>query len=138
MMTNTPCTLYNAYEKDGRTFYERTVLQDVFWDGAFSGGGTGKRVKNEQTGRIFVPFSVFSQGKGFLLPKEWAATEGKTTAFTLKPGDYLVKGICEIEFGPDHPIRHMAQEQDEVVCISSVQTRDFGSSSLCHWEIGGV
>lgn len=138
MQTNTSCTLYNRYEKDGGVCYQKTILDAVFWDGGRQGGGTGKTQKQEETGRVFVPFCVFAEGRTYCKPKEWDALPDKSKYFTLRPGDYLVKGDCPGEYGPARPIRYLAQEYDDVLTISTVSTRDFGNKEMQHWEIGGV
>ena len=144
MQTNTSCTLYNRYEKNNGVYYQKTVLKAVFWDGGQQGGergrqgGTGKTQKKEETGRVFIPFFVFAGGRTYCKPKEWDSLPDKSKFFTLRPGDYLVKGDCSGEYGPEHPIRYLAQEYDDVLTISTVSTRDFGSKEMQHWEIGGV
>lgn len=135
MYTNTSATIYNK-RKTGE--YLRTVLDSVFWNES-QGTRYGQDGRHGQDGLFCaIPFSV-ETGKTYTLPKEWdrIELEDAKKSWTLKPGDLIVKGECPYKYGPESPISQLTSQYDGVYTITSVQTADFGSKDMRHWEVSG-
>lgn len=97
-----------------------------------------KRRKKKRRDGYSSRSSCLPEGERTVSQKNGTPFRIKANALLCCPGDYLVKGDCSGEYGPEHPIRYLAQEYDDVLTISTVSTRDFGSKEMQHWEIGGV
>ena len=135
MYTNTPATLYNALHQGNTTVYRRTVLSAVFWQDDKQASIAKAGLTGADRARVFVPFSVEAQGKSYLAPALWwQSPDGR---FTFQPKDYLVKGICPYEYAAGkHPLTELLA-LDNVLTLTQVDTRDFGSAEMRHWELGG-
>lgn len=130
MLTNTVVTLYNRYMDDGAEKYSRTVLRDVSWQAGRQHAFTQDGVSGGSVADVYIPFSVDAEGKRYLLPKQFTP-EG----WTLQKKDYLVKGVCPYEHGLASPVSELLSRYDDVVTITGVETCDFGSAALAHWEV---
>lgn len=140
MRTNTPMTLYNRYiDPETRSeAYQRTALSAVQWENSKAAnvratGGT--MAANQAT--IFIPKAL---GANYLLPKAWALAivdeEYEDDKWTLQPGDFVVKGTVAEEITSEFSISALQAKYDNVLAITSVDTMDYGSLSLQHWEVG--
>lgn len=135
MYTNTSATIY-AKTKTGE--YLRTMLDAVFWDGS-QGTRYSQGARHSQDALfVAIPFSV-ETGKKYLPPKEWerAGMEDAKKHWTLKPGDLIVKGECPYLHSPESPIGILTSQYDNVYTITLVDTADFGSEDMQHWEVSG-
>lgn len=131
MLTNTAATLYNRYTEEGEEKYSRTVLEAVSWQAGRSYTLSGEVVSGGSTVDVFIPISVETDGKPYLPPKQFTPD-----GFTFNKQDYLVKGVCDWEYSPEHPIKELLSSYDNVVTIISVETCDYGSPEMSHWEVG--
>lgn len=131
MQTNTNITIYNKYfDKTTRADkYKRIVINSVFWD-------ENKAVNRIQSGLdsadkllVVIPFRNAVQAS-YLNPKEFEGIEG---TFTLQAGDRIVKGAIDYEITTK--VTDLDKEY-EAYTITSVDTKDFGSPHMRHWEIG--
>ncbi len=135
MFTNTSATIY-IKRKTGE--YLRTVLDAVFWNES-QGTRYSQDGRHSQDGLFCaIPFSVKTE-KTYALSKEWEQMnlEDAKKSWTLKPGDLIVKGDCPYMYGPESPISALTSQFDGVYAITSVQTADFGSEDMRHWEVSG-
>lgn len=148
MYTPHVVTLYNATE-DATTLelkYNITVLDGVFLD-------IGKARNVEKTGladanavTLFIPFSVSATDgvtgakKAYMPPKAYRALADKTGYWTLEPGGeasgsdcFFIKGKVVSSDG----YRSLREAVDNVYDVSTVDLRDFGSTAMQHWQVGG-
>ena len=88
---------------------------------------------------IFIPFTVTSQ-KNYALPKIFDAVSDKKNIFTLKPGDLIVKGIIDFELTGEKGKNEKAllNAHDNVRVVKAVDTCDYGSGDMRHWEVVAV
>lgn len=131
MITNTAATLYNRYTEDGQEKYARTVLRDVSWQGARQYVFSREGAQGGYVADIYIPFTVDAEGKSYLPPAAFSP-EG----FTLQKRDYIAKGDCPYEHGPEHPITELLSGY-EVVAITDIETCDYGPKATAHWEVSG-
>lgn len=139
MVTNADITLYNKIYGCDKTGYKRTYLYGVMWQDV-----TG--VQSEENGLavgdhtdIYIPFMV-TTAKKYVLPKIFHAVSGREKIFTLRPGDVVVKGIIDFELtgekGSDE--KALLNSYDGVRVIKTVDTCDYGSGDMKHWEVTAV
>lgn len=131
MLTNTAATLYNRHTESGTEKYARTVLRNVSWQAGKQYTFSKEGVSGGNTAEVYIPFSVDAEGKEYRTPCSFSPD-----GFTLQKKDYLVKGVCPYEHGPAHPITELLSGYDNVVTITSIETCDYGSAALAHWEVG--
>lgn len=145
MYTPHTVTLYNVGREDPETYQKDvniTILRGVFLD-------CSKAVNVSKTGQegadavnLLIPFSVEAEDgangrkKRYARPKEYALAQDKSLLWTLEPGNrcFFVKGEL-VEPGWDfQPIN---SRYDDVYQVTKVDTKDFGSEEMQHWEVGG-
>nr|DAQ38489.1 MAG TPA: hypothetical protein [Caudoviricetes sp.] len=134
MYTNSNITIYNKYfDKATRTDkYQRTILYGVFWDCKKAVNRIQSGLENADEAFIAIPFVVDS-GKKYIVPKEFEKLDDKTGYFTLQEGDRVVQG--EIDFEVTGKLSDL-DKQYEAFTITSVDTKNFGSPHMRHWEVG--
>lgn len=134
MITNSNITIYNRYFNPTTRLdsYQRTVLQGVFWDDKKAVNRIQSGLQDADEVLIIIPFSVNSD-KQYISPKEFEKLEDRTGYFTLREGDRVVRGVIDFE------ITGKVSDLDkkyEAFTITSVDTKDFGSPHMRHWEVG--
>lgn len=134
MRTNADITIYNRYfDFETRLDkYQRTVLKGVFWDEKKAVNTIQSGLESADSVFIAIPFQV-SSDKQYLSPKEFEKAEDRSKYFTLQEGDRIVKG--NIDFEIISKVSDLDKEY-EAFTITSVDTKDFGSSHMRHWEVG--
>jgi len=134
MKTNTSITLYNKYfDKATRMDkYQRTILENVFFDDRKAVNKLQSGMENADEAMIVIPFSVISN-RSYKRPMEFQNLIEKTSNFTLKEGDRIVKGA--INFDIEGRLSDLDKNY-EAYTITSVDTKDFGSPRMQHFEIG--
>lgn len=128
MYTNADCTVFNRlYDPATRQdTWKATQLQGVFWENRKAANVIKSGMKEADSVLIFIPFSM----TGYQPPKEF---KRDPVGWTLRPEDWIVKGHVEYE----GPITGLADRFDNVVAITSVDTMDYGSPDMQHWEVSG-
>lgn len=134
MRTNADITIYNKYfDKASRLDkYQRTVLKGVFFDNKKAVNTIKSGMENADEAMIVIPFTVDSN-KTYKNPIEFQKLNDKSNYFTLQEGDRVVRG------GIDFEITGKLSELDknyDAYTITSVDTKDFGSKRMQHWEVG--
>lgn len=134
MITNADLTLYNQIPGPDGPTWQRTQIQGVFWE-------DGKKVNVGESGLVSADLTVifvpFENTAGYMKPAEFQRAEDRAGHFTFNNGDLVVRGLVDFELtgekGADEKtLRH---RHDDVMTIISVETNDFGSTSMQHWEV---
>lgn len=135
MKTNADVTIYNKYlDKSTRLdIYKRTVVHDVFWDEKKAYNRLQSGLESADQVLLLIPFD-YSSNSEYLSPIEFEKLEDKTSYFTLQIGDRIVKG--EIDFEITGKVSDLDKLYDAFT-ITSVDTKDFGSPHMRHFEVGG-
>jgi len=133
MYTNTIATLYNKYVESHETLYKRTVLDSVHWEGLQ--GVASIRLGNIDSNSVLVsiPFSVNVKNNIFVKNKAFEALVNKNGYYTFNANDVIVKG----EIPDSVEFEELEGSYDDVITIESVNTADYGSLRMRHWEILG-
>lgn len=147
--------------------YNITILDGVFLDRNNASNIEKTGLRDADSATLFIPFSVDAyepkegiaeiaitnmavagiaiagvaeRKKTFITPKAYMALEDKTGYWTLAPGGvssavdcFFVRGIVVSELG----YNKLRESVDDVYDISTVDTRDFGSADMQHWQVGG-
>ena len=134
MKTNADITIYNRYfDKETRLDrYQRTVLYGVFWDERKAVNRLQSGLEDADRVTIIIPFTV-AANKKYVPPKEFEKLQDKSNYFTFQEGDRVVKGAVDFEI--TGKVSDLDKEH-EAFTITSVDTKDFGSPHMRHWEVG--
>lgn len=131
------CTVINHYY-DAASDTERyvsTVIDGVFWEDTRaanmrqSGGADGA-----DSIAVIIPFNADYQ-KPYKMPQAYAVDP--VESWTLRPNDYIVKGAYLFNFDTAG-FREFEKSTDYIHKITKVDTMDFGSKHMQHWEVGGM
>ncbi len=122
-------TVYNKYTNAGTEKWKRIVLSGVFWDSSKGSVIRKTGVSSADGLMLIIPMSI----KGYKKPKEWATLPDKIGFWTLQSGDTIILGdiACEVVRSSKE-----LQQFDDVLTISNIDTRKYGSS-MDHWEVTG-
>lgn len=137
-------TLFNQYKnlETNAVEFRRTLLSGerrpgkpaVHWENNKATNVIASGLTTADAVNVMIWFSVDAEGKTYLPPKAYAALppEALDQHWTLAPQDRLVKGDV-----PDAPINDIVALYDDVTTITSVDTMDYGSPAMQHWEVSG-
>ena len=141
-------TVYNISENPDTLETERniTILDGVFLDISKAENVQKSGLANADSAMLYIPFDVHAhdpftgKNKAYIEPKRYEELADKTGYWTLRTSSdasaascFFVKGFV-VENVPYGTIRN---KHDFVYDVSSVDTRDFGSQSMQHWQVGG-
>jgi hypothetical protein len=112
------CTVYNRfYDPTQRKYiFQPTEIEGIFWQEAMGAKLTQGGVYEANEVHVFIPFSAESH-RVFATPEEFQ--EEPTDYFTLRPEDKIMRGVSS----------------GKRLTILSVNTFDYGSKDLQHWEV---
>lgn len=130
-MFNDTCTVYNKYVDSGIEKWQRTVLTGVFWDSVRGSNFRKTGVENADSVTILIPGFVTVDRK-YVSPKSWQALTGKSSSWTLQPGDTIVKGNISYEVVKSSK---ELEQFDDCLKITKADNKNFGSG-MDHWEVG--
>lgn len=128
MLTNCDVTIFNKYIENRETKYQKSYIYGVHWEDSKGANVLKSGLDNADKSIIYIPFY---NGKNYLKPKEFV--KDNIGNFTLQHEDIIVKGIIDDEFTT---IKALEAKYDDVRMITKVDTRDFGSERMQHWEVG--
>ncbi len=131
MKTNCDVTLYNKINGEN---YQRTEIYGVQWENRKAVNVIQSGLTAADQAVIYIPFSSKS---GYEKPKDWQGLIDKAGKWTLQNGDYIAKGIVMDEISSTFTITKLKAKYDDVLAISSIDTQDYGSAALQHWQLGG-
>lgn len=128
MQTNTDCTIYNKYLVGRVDTFQRVQIEDVQWEQRHAREGN----QDNDFTSVYIPFA---RGTDYLAPRVWQVLPTKTGSWTLQIGDVIVKGLVSDNLTSTFTLSDLKRTYDDVLVIASVDTRDYGSESLQHWEV---
>lgn len=129
MITEASCTVYNKYLVGRVDTWQRVEIEGVHWEQRHAREGN-------QDNDFTVVFIPFARGAAYLKPREWQALASKSGSWTLQIGDVIVKSLVSDELvAGTFTLSDLKRTYDDVLVIASVDTRDFGSQELRHWEV---
>lgn len=148
MYTPHTVTLYNVTE-DPTTLaltFNVTILEGVFLDIGKASHIAKSGLENADEVKLYVPFSVSAKDattgneKTYLDPKDYRYSLEKSSHWTFDPGGqssgvdcFFAKGVLISESG----YKYLRENYDYVFDVTTVDLRDFGSSGMRHWQVGG-
>lgn len=132
-MLEETCTIYNKYQDGEQDRWIRTVVKGVFWDGVQGAVLRRTGVVGGDSALVIIPIQADTDGKEYLAPSLWARAEDKSTCWTIRPGDSIVRGECLLELdGSSKPL----EEYDDALAITAVNLRACGQE-MAHLEVRG-
>jgi len=140
MYTPHTVTLILANETpEGEMEYNSVILRGVFLDLNKRSNVNKSGLSDADSATLYIPFSI-QPGKTFLPPKEYKGKASKANYWTLFDGGdssgsecYFIKG----EVSEALPYKTAREQYDFVYRVTSVDTRDYGSARMQHWQVGG-
>lgn len=128
MLTNCNITIYNKYIENREVKYQKSYIYGVHWEDSEGVNVLSSGIESGDTATIFIPFY---NGENYLKPKSFY--RNRLDNFTLQHEDIIVKGIIEDDFVS---VKELEKTFDDVRMITKVDTLDFGSKNMRHWEVG--
>lgn len=147
MYTPHVVTLYNVTENPEtlEVNYNITVLLGVFLDRSQARNIEKSGLRDADSATLFIPFSVKAvdgesgEEKQYIGPKAYRALADTTGYWTLEAGGvssgvdcFFAKGILISRDG----YSQIREYNDDVYDVTTVDTRDFGSEDMQHWQVG--
>ena len=147
MYTPHTITLYNVTENPDTLAleYNVTILRGVFLDRHEAPNIEKSGLRDADVASLFIPFSVEAvdaetgAGKQYIGPKAYRALADPTGYWTLESGGvnsgtdcFFIKGEV-VNYSGYSIIR---ETLDDVYDVTTVDTRDFGSEDMQHWQVG--
>ena len=148
MYTPHTVTLYNVTENPDtlEISYNITILSGVFLDRAHARNIEKTGLRDADSATLFIPFSVSAtdgitgEEKLYISPKAYRALDDAKGFWTLEAGGtssgtdcFFIKGEVVSTAG----YRYIREHNDDVYDVTTVDTRDFGSADMQHWQVGG-
>jgi len=134
MRTNADVTIYNKYiDTDRSEKYVRAQIKGVAWENRRASNtlAMGGRANADQA-TVYIPLA---RDADYLSPRDWKALTDKTSAWTLQPGDLIVRGLIDEEISASLTPSTLLKTYADALLISSVDLMDNGSRSLAHWKV---
>lgn len=149
MYTPHTVTIYNtSTEMDKETFTDSTysnitILHGVFLDAVKAANVNQSGLAGADAVDLFIPFSVDAvdaitgEKKKYAGRMEYWASSDKSGMWTLTDGGdtFFVKGVA-VEPGKDFSF--VSMKYDDVYVVTKIDEKDFGSSDMQHWQVGGA
>lgn len=154
-------TIYNvSVETDRETLKSKvvnhiTILRGVFLDASKGVNVRESGLEGADAATLYIPFDVEAvdgvtgKSKRYMPPVEFWRADGKAGFWTLAiskkgaSGDgytFFIKGAALPPEGtkPELVANVVEASFPEVYHITKIDTKDFGSPDMRHWEVGGV
>lgn len=143
-------TVYNKVEDEttGSAIYNITILRGVFLDISKGANVMKSGLVSADSATLYIPMSIKAinadtgEEQKFVGQKEYErlAQSDLHEYWTLRTGGssstvdcFFVKGEVAEKSG----FNDLKNRYDDVYDVSTVDTKDFGSKSMWHWEVGG-
>ena len=130
MTTNTNMCVFNKFTDENKNVvFKKHLIDHVFWDDS-KAVNLNRGYDNADDVNVFIPKEQ-NDMSSYVVPKQYKGLN----KWTLQVGDFIVKGdVREKEVSG---IKELTTKYDNVFTISLVDDKDFGSSSMHHFEIRG-
>lgn len=147
MYTPHTVTIYNVGENPDtlETEYNMTILRGVFLDRREAANIEKSGLRDADVASLFIPFSVEAVDavtgtpKQYIGPKAYRQLADVSGYWTLEGGGlasgadtFFIKGEI-VNYSGYGKMREM---YDDVYDITTIDTRDFGSPDMQHWQVG--
>ena len=130
MTTNTNMCVFNKFtDTNKNVVFKKHLIDHVFWDDS-KAVNLNRGYDNADDVNVFIPKEQ-NDMSGYVEPKKYKGLN----KWTLQVGDFIVKG--EVKEKQVAGIKELTSKYDNVFTISLVDDKDFGSSSMHHFEIRG-
>jgi transcription termination factor Rho len=127
-------TIYNAYISSHSQVYQRTQIIADLWS-------NNKAVNVIQSGGYLeadsasiIISSQRTENLNYVDESAWIALSSKISKWTLRSGDFIVKGHVTDEITGAFTTTSLKEKYDEVLKITSIDIRDLGG--VKHWKVG--
>ncbi|MFL8951102.1 DUF6751 family protein [Helcococcus kunzii] len=130
MITESNITIYNKFidSKTRNDVWKKTQIKNVHWEESKGANIIKSGMTNADSVKVFIPYSSIEEDV-YIDPKQY-----KGDGFTLKPGDYIVKGLIEDEITSSSELE---KQYSTAVKIKTVDNRnDALIKDLWHFEVG--
>lgn len=133
--TNETITVFNQrYDTTtGKDVWTPTVIQGVSWFEATRAAVTQAGLKAADTATVRIPTDADTGGKAYLPPKAYKAAESVSGAFTLAPGDLIVRAAVTT---PGLTPSQIQAQYDDTITILGV-TDSTHRRRAPHWKVTG-
>ena len=147
MYTPHAVTIYNVSENPDTLAleYNVTFLRGVFLDRSEAANIEKTGLRDADSATLFIPFSVEAvdavtgSPKQYIKPKAYRQLQDTTGYWTLEGGGlssgadcFFIKGEILNYSG----YARMREMYDDVYDITTIDTKDFGSADMQHWQVG--
>lgn len=134
--TNETITVFNQHydRESGKDVWTPTVIQGVSWFEATRSAITQAGLKSADTAIVRIPVDADTGGRSYLPPRAYKAAESTSGAFTLAPGDIIIRAAVT-ETGLN-PARIQAQYDDFITIIGA--TDNTRRNHAPHWKVVGA
>lgn len=147
MYTPHAVTIYNVSENPDtlKLEYNVTFLRGVFLDRRQAANIEKSGLRDADAATLFIPFTVEAVDavtgapKQYIGPKAYRQLEDVSGYWTLEGGgmssgedSFFIKG----EVLNYNGYAKMRELYDDVFDITTIDTRDFGSPDMQHWQVG--
>jgi hypothetical protein len=116
MRTNADITIYHKAIVSGAESWTSQQVKAVEWENRKAANVIASGLMEADSATVYIPFQ-----------------RGEINA---NIGDYLVKGLVTDTISSAFTITALKAKYPDVVCIRSVDPKDFGSLIMRHWQIG--
>ncbi len=142
-------TVYNKMENDmGVATYNITLLRGVFLDISKAANVIKSGLTSADSVMLYIPMSIKAinaetgEEQRFVSPKEYERLEDdeRHAFWTLRVGGISSVADCFFmkgEMTEKASFGDLKNRFDDVYDVTTVDTKDFGSKSMWHWEVGG-
>jgi hypothetical protein len=131
VIPNCDITIFNKYISARVEVWRRSIIRNVGWQATKAVSGTKAGYLASNVATVFIPFA--GNTDKYAPPKYW---QYDLDGWTLQEGDVIVRGEVPEDITSTFSITDLRAKYDDVVTITSVDSMDFGSLNVRHWEVG--
>lgn len=129
MILDDTITLFNSFKSGYSVGYSATVLKGVSLQVKLDSTSSSTGVNPSNDVKLYI-MNDNNLSKAYLLPNLWEINEQKDRYFTLKQGDFIIKGEITTQ---DIDYQNMRNTLDDVYQIKGISY--ISDSILPHWEV---
>lgn len=134
LITNCDITIFNRYVENRENKFKKAIIKNVHWEDSKGANILQSGLQSIDESVIYIPFSSVPD---YIKPSKFKEMIflGTLQGVTIQEEDIIVKGIIE-EDEHFRSVKDLENKYDDVRVVTSVDTMDYGSPSLQHWEVG--